>query len=127
MARRRTRKLTGITQFRDPEAGTTMASVEELAVAPDGVSHRIGSVGDAAAVWAVQSRHPAVIQYTNQVIDARKAHEYRLSPPQAVPKPEPSKRPTMVCPLCQGSREEDTGTRRHVCRQCRGRGRVEQS
>lgn len=122
----KTRRLAGITSFRDPDAGTTMASIEELAIELDQVSHRIGPIGDRAAGRLILSTDPAVIHYQHRICNARAAHAHRLSAPRVVEKPEAARLPMMTCPLCSGTREEDTGERRLVCRQCRGAGRVPQ-
>lgn len=120
------RRLTGVTSFRDLDAGTTMASVEELALSPDRVTHRIGPLGDARAGRVIRSTNPAVIHYQHRIVNARAAHMHRLTPPRSVEKPDRTRRTMMVCPLCGGAREEDTGERRQVCRQCGGSGRVRQ-
>jgi len=121
MARKRTRRLTGITSFRDPDTGTTMASHEEMTIDPDQVSCRIGPLGDKAAGRKIVSLDRAVIRYQHRIVNAREAHAYRLSTPRAVPKPEPSRRPMMTCPLCEGTQAEEDGRR---CRQCGGTGRM---
>jgi hypothetical protein len=120
MAPRRTRKLTGVTNFRDETDATVMASQEELSVSPDAVAIRIARLGDTDPGKVVKSRHPAVIQHTNQVIAARKAHEYRYSPALITPKPPGSKSRWMRCPTCNGTGEEDTGTSLQPCRNCKG-------
>lgn len=70
--------LAGVASHRDATANTTMATVEEVTVGPWGVTHRIGALGAAGDAIVVRADHPAVIDYLEQVIAARKAHEYRL-------------------------------------------------
>ncbi len=123
----KTRHLTGITSFRDPDAGTTMASVEDLAITHDRVTHRIAPLGDDASAQLIVSFDRSVIRYQHRIANARAVNQYRLLAPRAVEKPEPTRRPMMVCPLCSGTREEDTGEARIPCRQCSGSGRVRQS
>lgn len=75
--------LIGVTSFRDKADHTTMASVETVTVSTDRVEHRIAALGDKLSgpcTVVVESQHPEVIRYLNQVIAARKANEYQLVP-----------------------------------------------
>lgn len=71
--------LSGVTSFRDDAAGTTMASLEQIAITPEGVDHRIGELGAAAEGVTIRSDHPEVIRYLNQVNAARAEHQHRLA------------------------------------------------
>ncbi len=124
MATRRTRKLTGVTNFHDETDATVMASQEEVSVSPDAVAIRIARLGEQDPGRLIESRHPAVIRHTNQVIAARKAHEYRYSLALVTPKPRGTQPRWKRCPACNGTGEEDTGESIVRCRTCQGNRQV---
>jgi hypothetical protein len=124
MAQSHTRTLTGVTSFRDRDASTTMASVEALSVSPARVTHHIGSLGDTHPGMIVQSESIAVVRYTNQVIDARKAHEYQLTPCKPLPKPTRRRQRRLTVPSCPGCGDrhgaEDQDGNWRDCPECGG-------
>ncbi len=71
--------LSGVTSFRDDDAGTTMASFERIDLSSGSVVHRIGELGAAAEGVTIRSDHPEVIRYLNRVNTARAEHHYRLA------------------------------------------------
>ena len=124
MGKRRTRKLSGITNFHDEAEQTTMLSREEMEVSADRVEVRIGKLGTTGGERTIASEHPAVIRHTNELIAARKAHEYRYALVTPNPKPPKASPHWITCPTCSGTGEEDTGMRLQRCRQCHGARKV---